>query len=227
VLWPIFIQTLKHFSLTAVSSTSKVENQEYIGMICLLVAVLNSSSQFYALVLIDEPVNFVSSVISAALSELVGSWILLLRITGGSARPALWNLTRRMTSSKARPAVAPLSLALVTKNAQPSVLLGFAIKLAHEEVGEKLAIVLGGAVAAYVRTDLSWRLAIAKIAAIALVECATDEAKATTFRSAGIHVHAVGYHLRFRIIAAVLLMSTTAVNCTLAAVRFQCLWTSG
>jgi hypothetical protein len=224
VLWPIFIQTLKHLSLTAVSSTSRVEKQEYIGMICLLVAVLNSTSQFYALIRIDEPVNFVASVISSALSELVGSWILLLRITDGSVRLAL---TRRMTSSKVRPAVAPLSLVLTTKNAQPSVLLGFAIKLAHEEVGEKLAVVLGGAVAAYVQTDPSWRLVLTKIAAVALVECATDETKATTFRSAGIHVHAVGYHLHLRVVAAVLLMGTTAVNCTLGAVRFECLWTRG
>lgn len=237
MLWPIFIQTLKHLSLTAVSSASKVENQEYIGMICLLVAVLNSTSQFYALLLIEEPVNFVASIISSALSELLGSWILLLRITDAKVKPVFeeavasassalvsWTAKRGSAREPSPPHVRPAS----GRSRASSALEGFAIKLAHEEVGEKVAIFLGGAVVRYARSDsdVLWQVLLAKIAAATLIECLADESKARIFDTAGIHIRSVGYHLHFRVVAAVLLMGTTAVICTLSAVRYQCLWSS-
>jgi hypothetical protein len=234
VLWPIFIQTLKHLSLTAVSSASKVENQEYIGMICLLVAVLNSTSQCYALLLIDEPVTFVASVISAALSELVGAWFLLLRILDAKVKPVVEEAVASFSSALVSlavkhhgppPHVRPASS---RSRATSSALQGFAIKLAHEEVGEKLAIYLGGAIVRYARsdTDVAWQVLLARIAATALIECLTDEGKASIFDSAGIHIRQVGYHLHVRVVAAILLMGTTAAMCTLSAVRFQCMWIS-
>ncbi len=226
VLWPIFIQTLKHVSLTAVSSASHVASHEYIAMICLLVAVLNSTTQFYALLLIIEPVNFVASVISSAGSELVGSWILMLRVTNAKVKPTIKETIKLVSggskrgSARVRPVVSPSDVSPAAE--------GFAIKLAHEEVGEKVAIYLGGAVVRYTHSDndVAWQVLLAKIAATLLIECLTDESKASLFEPARVHIRRVGYRLRPRVVAAVLLMGTSAFICTLTAVRYQCLWTS-
>lgn len=101
-----------------------------------------------------------------------------------------------------------------------AVKAALAAKLAHEELGEKISLFVGVTLAATTHGSLASVLPC--FFALLLIECATDEIKASFFSSIGLHIRLVESSFHIRSVLGIIFMGVAASSSTLGSVRYQC-----
>jgi hypothetical protein len=98
-----------------------------------------------------------------------------------------------------------------------------ATRVAHADVGEKAALLLGCAAAIWI-SGLSLELT-ARAFALVLLEAVADHAKAATYAAGGINVRSIGLNFHFLTLLGIALTGGTSCATLFLAVRIEC-WIS-
>ncbi len=115
-----------------------------------------------------------------------------------------------------------VSVTAAEKERHRAVKNALAVKLAHEELGEKISLFVGATLAATVHGSLVAGNVLTRFFALLLIECVTDEIKASFFASVGLHIRHVESKFHIRSALGVIFMGVAASSSTLGSVRYQC-----
>ena len=111
-----------------------------------------------------------------------------------------------------------------TSGANDEALNELAVKLAHEELGERVALLLGCAVGVVLRGfEVA---AIANMGVLILLEIASDEVKELVYARRGIHTGRVSFQLHIPTVAAVVLSALASTVTVFTGLRLNCLFSS-
>ncbi len=196
----------------------------------LLIEIVTSTPQFYVLTVIDDSAQFIASALASFISEWIGA-LIGARAARSSFDPAKLATSlahprkikpAQQVGEEARQGPAKDELA---HDAAKRMRLLVTTKVAHEELGEKVALVAGCAVAGWVG-GLSANFLL-KVLALVLLEAASDIMKQAAYATSNIRLGSVRYTFHLPTLLGVALVGGGSIAALLASIRFNCMLGEG